>query len=49
MTIFKAMRSVAIAGVLQDVYHLKTPMSQGAYVKFCLHVQSKVVVSFKEK
>lgn len=46
---FKTMPSVAIPGAFQDVYHLRTPFAQVAYVKFCLHVQSKVVVSFKEK
>ena len=46
---FKTMPSVAIPGAFQDVYHLGTPFAQIAYVKFCLHTQSKVVVSFKEK
>lgn len=46
---FKTMPSIAIPGAFQDVYHLGTPFDQVAYVKFCLHIQSKVVVSFKEK
>lgn len=46
---YKTMPSNTIVGAFQDVYHLDTPLLQVAYVKFCLHPQSKVVVSFKEK
>jgi len=45
----KTMPSVTIVGALQDVYHLSTPYADVAYTKFCLHPQSKVVVSFKRK
>lgn len=46
---YKTMPSKVIAGAYQDVYHLETPLVQIAYVKFCLHPRSRVVVSFKEK
>jgi len=46
---YKTMPSVQVSGAMQDVYHWPTKYSQIAYVKFCLHQNSKVVVSFKEK
>ena len=46
---YKTMLSNTIVGAYQDVYHLNTPFAQVAYVKFCLHPESKVVVSFKAK
>ena len=46
---YKTMPSKGIVGAYQDVHHLSTPFLQIAYVKFCLHTRSKVVVSFKEK
>ena len=46
---FKSMPNNSIAGAMQDVYHLRTPSGKIAYVKFCLHQCSKVVVSFKER
>ena len=45
----KTMANNSIKGAFQDVYHLTTPPSDVAYVKFCLHPLSKVVVSFKRK
>ena len=46
---YKTMANNSIDGAFQDVYHLATPLSDVAYTKFCLHPQSKVVVSFKRK
>ena len=46
---YKTMPNNKITGAFQDVYHLRTPMADLAYTKFCLHPQSKVVVSFKRK
>ena len=46
---YKTMPNNSIQGAFQDVYHLTTPLSDEAYAKFCLHPQSKVVVSFKRK
>jgi hypothetical protein len=46
---YKTMPNKSISGAFQDVYHLTTPLSDVAYAKFCLHPQSKVVVSFKRK
>lgn len=46
---YKTMPNSSINGAFQDVYHLTTPLSDVAYVKFCLHPLSKVVVSFKRK
>lgn len=48
-TCFKSMPSTVIAGAFHDVYHWQTPNGQTAYVKVCLHPDSKVVTSFKEK
>lgn len=45
----KTMANNSIKGAFQDVYRLATPLSDVAYVKFCLHPQSKVFVSFKRK
>ena len=46
---YKTMPSKTIAGAFQDVHHLTTPFADVAYAKFCLHPESKVVVSFKRK
>ena len=46
---YKTMPNSSISGAFQDVYHLTTPLLDVAYVKFCLHPLSKVVVSFKRK
>ncbi len=46
---YKTMPSNSIHGAFQDVYHLTTPLQDMAYAKFCLHPDSKVVVSFKRK
>jgi len=46
---YKTMPNNSIAGAFQDVYHIKTPLLDVAYAKFCLHPKSKVVVSFKRK
>lgn len=46
---FKTMPSLKVPGAYQDVYHLNTPYLDMAYVKFCLHSQSDVVISFKRK
>jgi hypothetical protein len=46
---YKTMPNNSINGAFQDVYHLTTPLFDIAYAKFCLHPQSKVVVSFKRK
>jgi hypothetical protein len=46
---YKTMPNISIDGAFQDVYHLKTPLSDVAYTKFCLHPLSKVVVSFKRR
>lgn len=44
---YKTMKSTKIPSAMQDVYQWPTPDGQMAYVKFCLHQQSDVVVSFK--
>lgn len=49
LSCYKTMPSTAIQGAFHDVYHWPTPSLQIAYIKFCLHPNSKVVVSFKEK
>jgi hypothetical protein len=46
---YKTMPSQSIQGAYQDVYHLMTPLANVAYTKFCLHPESKIVVSFKRK
>ena len=46
---YKTMPNSSVSGAFQDVYHLTTPLLDVAYVKFCLHPLSKVVVSFKRK
>jgi len=46
---YKTMPNNSINGAFQDVYRLTTPLSDVAYIKFCLHPLSKVVVSFKRK
>jgi len=46
---YKTMQNQSISGAFQDVYYLATPLADVAYTKFCLHPQSKVVVSFKRK